>query len=156
MPQEDDKKLESVCTDKKCQPTKCYKKIDKNCQITNMQPVKPQMDVQLKKPAKLKSSYKKKDELKYVYKNKNCQDTICECDDFESQSTVRLCSDMNCQKITKMWTVMPEIMNMQSSKPAIRRVCNDKNCQSKRCYKKKIPVRPMYDYDKNCQSANMM
>ena len=32
--------------------------IDKNCQITKMQPVKPQMDVWLKKPA-IKSSNKK-------------------------------------------------------------------------------------------------
>ena len=83
--QEDDKKFteyyeSKMYTDKKCQA-------DKNCQtsvmrpkkpINDMQPVKPQMDAWLKKPAKLQSYYKKKDELKYVYEDKNCQNTICE------------------------------------------------------------------------------
>ena len=32
MPQEDNKKSKSVCSDKKCQDTKSYKKIDKNSQ----------------------------------------------------------------------------------------------------------------------------
>ena len=60
MPQEDDKNCQSkefyglkVCADKKCQASMCYKKIDKNCQ-TNviMWPVKPQMDMWSKEPAK--------------------------------------------------------------------------------------------------------
>ena len=32
MPQEDNKNTKSVCSDKKCQDTKSYKKIDKNSQ----------------------------------------------------------------------------------------------------------------------------
>ena len=42
MPQEDDKNClstkyyGSMCVDKKCQATKCYKKVDKNCQTTNL------------------------------------------------------------------------------------------------------------------------
>ena len=58
-------------------------------------------------------------------------------------------------EVITMWPVMPEL-NMWLAKPAIRRLYSDNNCQSKRCYKKKSPGRPMYDYDKNCQSANMM
>ena len=74
VPQEDDKN----CQSKKCYGSKCS---DKNCQENeniSMWPVKAQMDVCLKKPAELQSSYKKKDELKYVYEDKNCQDTICD------------------------------------------------------------------------------
>ena len=50
MPQDDDKccqvNNEAVCTDKKCQATKCYQKINKNCPISDMQSVKPKMDMQ--------------------------------------------------------------------------------------------------------------
>ena len=35
-----------------------------------------------------------------------------------------------------MQPVKPEIMNVQLPKPAIRRLCNDKNYQFARCYKK--------------------
>ena len=76
VPQEDNKNCQSnrrpvkskVYADKKSQA-------DKKCQ-TNviMQSVKPQMDVQLKKPAKLQSSYKKRDKLNDMYEDKNCQD----------------------------------------------------------------------------------
>ena len=45
----------------------------------------------LKKAAKLQSSYKKK-ELKYMYEDKKCQDTMCEHDDSKSQSTTKKCS----------------------------------------------------------------
>ena len=42
-----------------------------------------------------------------------------------------------------MWSVTnTEITNMQLPKPAIRRLCSDKNCQLTRCYTK---------YDKNYQ-----
>ena len=70
--------------------------------------------------------------------DKNCQATICEHDDFENQSTVRMCSDKNCQEneITNMWPVKLE-MNVQLPKPAITRLCSDKNCQSTRCFQKK-------------------
>ena len=64
--QEDDKNCQinrrpmksKMCADKKCQATKYYKEIDKNCQTSVMWPVKPQMDVWSKKPA-MKSSNKK-------------------------------------------------------------------------------------------------
>ena len=68
----------------------------------------------------------------------------CEYDDFKSQSS-RYC-DKNCQEKenTVMWSVTKE-MDIQLAKPAIRRLCSDKNCQSTRCYQKR---RPMYSYDK--------
>ena len=88
-----------------------------------MHPLKPQMDVHLMKPAKLQSSYKKKDELKDMHEDKNCQDTVsykkqkkCEYNDSKGQSTVKVCSDKNCQE-----------MNVWLPKPAVpyeyRRLC---------------------------------
>ena len=47
-------------------------------------------------------------------------------------------------------------MDMQLPKPANTRLCSDKNCQTTRCLKNKCPLRSMYIYDKNCQSANNM
>ena len=45
IPQDDDKNCqvnnEALCSDKKCQATKCYQKVGKNCQTSNMWPVKP-------------------------------------------------------------------------------------------------------------------
>ena len=116
-----------------------------------MQPVKPQMDMWLKKPAlAMESSFKEKHIP--LYKDKNCQAAICEYNDSKSQSL--RCSDNNCQEI--MWPVMPE-MDMLLPKPAVlykyRRLCSDKNCLCTRCYKIKSPVRLMYNYDKNCQSV---
>ena len=144
VPQEDDKNCQStnyygsMCADKKYQATNCYKKVDKNWQESiNMQPVKPKMDMWSKKPAKLPSSYKKKYQ-----------------DDFKSQSA--MCSDKKCQEIpnvqkrtkkpiSHMWSVT-KTNDMWLPKPAVlyqyRRLCNGKNCQSTRCYKKK-------SYDKN-------
>ena len=114
---------------------------DKACQI-NRRPVKSKKDMWLKKQAKLQSSFKKK-ELKYMYKDKNCHDTMCEYDGPKSESTMKKCSDKNCQtgvmrpNTTKshMWSVTKKT-DVQLPKPAIRRLCNDKNCQSTRCYKK--------------------
>ena len=111
---------------------------NKNCQAVNvnMWPVKPQMDVQLRKHIPL---YKDK---KYEY------------NDFKSQCTKEdklLCYDKNCQEIKrsrKPGNVMQSVtkeMHMQSAKPEIRRLCSDKNCQSTRCYKNMSPRRPMYD-----------
>ena len=99
------------------------------------------MDVQLPKPT-VQYQYRR------LSKDKNFQATICEYNDSKGQSTVKVCSDKNCQEI--MQPVMPE-MNAQLPKPAIKRLCSDKECQSTRCcsYKKR-------NYDKNCQSANMM
>ena len=66
--------------------------------------------------------------------------------------------DKNCQEKINM-RPKKSISHMQSvtntndrqlSKPAIIRLCSDKNYQPTRCYKKKSPVRPMY---KNCQSV---
>ena len=57
---------EAVCAYKKCQATKCSKKIDKNCQMPNIWPVKPAQDMQsMPGPANYNLSPKKKD--------KNCQ-----------------------------------------------------------------------------------
>ena len=65
---------ESVYADQKCQTTKHYKIVDKNCQITNMQPVKLEMDMQPKEPA-MQSSFKKNHIL--LCKDRNCQPTRC-------------------------------------------------------------------------------
>ena len=160
VPHEDDKNCQStkyyglVCGDKKCQATKCYKKVDTNCQATNMYPVKPEIDMQ----SVTRSSNEK---LVGSASDKICQATICyqkqkkcEHDDFKSQSS--MCSNKNCQENINMWPVMPE-KNMWLPKPAVlyqyTRLCNDKNCQSIRCNNAKSPVRPMYGYDKNCQET---
>ena len=150
VPQEDDKNCQEninrrqvkskMCTDKNCQATKCSKKVGKRCQTTNMCPVKSQMDVQLPKPAVL-YHYRR------LSKDKNCQATICEYNDSKSQSTVSMCSDKNGQEneIINLWPEMPEV-NVWLPKPAIRRLCSEKNCQSTRCYKKK-------NYNKYCKSV---
>ena len=104
-----------LCAEKKCQAIKCYKKVDKNCQTSDMWPVKPKIDVQsMPRTAKLQSSYKKKDQMKYVCDDRNCQSTklykISECDDFKRKSL--MCSDKNCQENINMQSVMPQ-MDMQ-------------------------------------------
>ena len=154
VPQEEDKNCQEninmrpvkskVCADKKCQATKCYKK------TSDVWPVKPEMNVQLPKPAVLY-------QYRRLSKDKKCQSTVCEYDDFESQSKVKMCSDKICQENINMQPVMPDIMNVQLPKPAVlckcRRLCSDKNCQSTRCCKKKSPMRPVHTYDRNCQSV---
>ena len=108
-------------------------------------------DVQLPKPV-MKSSNKK---LIGSAKDRSCQATIsykkqkkCKYNDSKSQSTVKVCSIKNC----------PE-MNVQLPKPTVpyeyRILCKDKNCQSTRFYnfKKKSPMEPIHNYDKNCQSV---
>ena len=101
-------------------------------------------DMWLKKPVKLQSSYKKKDELKYVSEDNNCQSTKI--------YRKSMCSDKNCQENINMLLVKPQ-MDVQLPKPAVpyeyKRLCNDRNCQSTRYYKKR-------NYDKNCQSDNNM
>ena len=44
-------------------------------------------------------------------------------------------SDKDYQESINLSPVKPQ-MDMQLPKPAIRRLCNDKSCQSTRCYKK--------------------
>ena len=124
---------------------------DKNCQEPNlMQPVKPPIYMQ----SVTRSSNKK---LVGSESDKNCQATICykkqrksEYDEFQSQSS--MCSDRNCQEYINVQPVMPE-MNVWLPKPVVlyqyRRQCNDKSCQSTRCYKKR-------NYGKNCPSDNSM
>ena len=109
-----------------------------------MCPKKPQLDVQSKEPVQ-QSSFKKKHVP--LYKGKNCKVTICE--NIDSKSQVSRNSDKNCKEIKRprkprgdMWSVTKET-DMQLPKPAIRRLCSNKHCQSTRCYKS--PVRPMYD-----------
>ena len=78
MPQEDDGNCQvnikpvtlKLCADKKCQATKHYKKVDKNCQTTDMQPVKPPLHMW----SVTRSSDKK---LAGSASDKNCQATIC-------------------------------------------------------------------------------
>ena len=88
--------------DKNCQVTRCNKKknqlkqvksmcFDRNCQV-NMRPVKPEIDMQLPKPA-----------IPYKYKrlcsDKNCQSTRC----FKKKCPVRpVCDDKNCQSANIM------------------------------------------------------
>ena len=129
-----------VCADKKCQATKYYKESDKNCQTNVMQPVKPPMDVWLKKSAM---------KLIGLARDKNCQAKISytnqkKCKTIDSKSQISRNYGKNCQETINMCSVTQKT-NMQLPKPAIRRLCKDKNCQSTRCYTK---------YDKNCQSAN--
>ena len=119
-----------------------------------MQSVTKETDVQLSKPAVL---YK----YRRVSKDKNCQATICDkkqkkCDYDEFKSQSSRCSDKNCQEneninMHSVLVTNTEIMNMQLPKPAMRRLCSDKKCQSTRCYKKQSPMRPMHD--KNCKSV---
>ena len=73
---------------------------------------------------------------------------------YEEDSVKSVCFDKNCQENQNinMWPVKPA-MNMQLPKPAIpyryTRLCSDKNCQSKRCYKKTDQVRSVCS-DNNC------
>ena len=93
-----------------------------------MQPKKPATDVQSERSAMLiqhnniqKSNIQKKED------DKNCQEII------------RPKKPRNV-----MWSVIKEV-HMWLAKPEIRRLCNDKNCQSTRRYKNRSPRRPMYD-----------
>ena len=60
-----------------------------------------------------------------------------------TETKASLCNGKNCQtsvmrpKKTRsyMWSVTTKT-DVQLPKPAIRRLCNEKNCQSTRCYKK--------------------
>ena len=96
--QEDDKNCQvnmkpvksKVCSDKTCQETKV------------MWPVKPKMDMwSIPRPAKLQSSYKKKDQVKF--------NQVSMKDDLTSQYPV--CSDKNCpeNQNINMWPVKPEM-----------------------------------------------
>ena len=132
VPQKDDKN----CQSKKYYGSKCS---DKNCKENkniDMWPVKPQMKVQSKKSAM---------KLIGLASDKNCQATISD----KKQKKI----DKNCQ--TSDMRSVTNTNNMWLPKPAIRRLCSDKNWQSIRCYsfKKKSPMRPIHKYDKNCQSV---
>ena len=67
------------------------------------------------------------------------QDTMCEYDNSKCQSTMKKCSDKNCQENenieirpkkakSHMWS-MTHTNDIQLPKPAIKRLCNDRNCQ---------------------------
>ena len=93
---------------------------NKNCQAESvMQPVKPQMDVWLKKPTMSNKKQKK-----------------CEYDDSKSQVSKNF--DRNCQEKENnaMWSVTKDTDDMWLPKLAVpyeyRRMCSDKNCQSTR------------------------
>ena len=97
----------------------------------------------LAKPASLQSASKQKNPRRqqYICDGKNCQSIKFikpVYEDQKCQSTV--CSDKNCQdnKCVNMQPVKPE-MHMQSIEPAsCKKMCNDKNSQSTRCYKKSV------------------
>ena len=80
-------------------------------------------------------------------RNKSCQAENNMCSK-KPKSQVQRSYDKNCQADKS--NVMRSVTNtedMHLTKPAIRRLCRDKNCQSTRCYRS--PRRPKYD--KNCQ-----
>ena len=84
----------------------------------------------------------------------NCQSTRC----YKKKDQVKsLFSDKNCQE-TQNINIQPVKPSMDIQLPkSVRKQVICKNCQSTRCFssKKKCPVRPVCD-DKNCQSANLM
>ena len=66
--------------------------------------------------------------------SKNCKVIICE--NSESKSQVPSSDDKNCQADKN--NVMQSVTNTDdrcSTKPEIKSICRDKNCQSTRCYK---------------------
>ena len=152
---------EAVFADKKYQATKCYKNVDKNCKITNMRTVKPEMHMWSKEHT-MQSSFRKKHLP--LCKDKNCQSTRC----YRKKNPVRPMydNDKNCQEILNV-QMRPKkpISHMlsvtktsvtQLPKPAmeqsIYKLNQDiKNCQSPICFK--CPVRQMCGDDKNCQST---
>ena len=134
--------------DKKCQATKYYKKVDKNCQTTNLQPVKTQMDMWSKEPA-MQSSFKKKHVP--LCSDKNCQSNL---NTLSVTWTVNLCGRRSQEVICGQWP-SPSI---PVRKQVIYKKCNsdDKNCPSARKYSKKCEYTKCLCDDKNCQSANIM
>ena len=141
--QKNPRRQKYMCADKKCQASKCYKKVYKNCQTTNMQPVESHVDMQSKEPA-MQASFKKKHVP--LCKDKNYQSTRC----YRKKSPVRRMYgyDKNCQEIPNV-QMRPKkpISNIQSvtkSSIPIRKqvnhkkcLCHGKNCQSARKYSKK-------------------
>ena len=103
------------------------KQKNKNCQAenVNMQPVKPQIDVQVKKHIPLHK------ENKLLCYDKNCQEIK------RPRKPRSVMQSVTKEENTDMWLPQPA------------RLCSDKNCQSTRCYKNTCTRRPMYD--KNCQ-----
>ena len=141
VPQEDDKNCQvniwsvksKVCSDKKCQETKL------------MCPMKPKMDMQsIPRAAKLQCTYKKKDQVKSMCSDKNCQ----EIPNVQMRPKKPIIHIRSVTKINDIWLPKPAVSYQY------RRLCSDKNCQCTRCYKKKSPKRPMCGDEKNCQSAN--
>ena len=124
--------VKSMSSDKKCQDNKSV----------NMWPVKSPVHMWSVTRSGNKKSIGSA-------KNKNCQDTTCECNDSKSQSS--RCSDKNCQENENInMQSMTNTDNIWLPKPAVpylySRMCKDKDCQSTRCYKKR-------NCDKNCQSV---
>ena len=145
----------------------------KNCQESpnvHMWPLKP-----AKESTHMQSVTRSSNTSVEPASDKNCQAIRC----YKKNNLV--CSDKTCQdyQCVNMQPVKPETSSiMWLPKPAVpnqyKRLCNDKNCQSTRCYKiseyikydkncqstrcfsfkKKCPVRPVCN-DKNCQSANV-
>ena len=124
------------------------------------------MDMQSKEPA-MQSNFKKKHGP--LCKDKNSQSTRCYRK--KSSGGTMYGNDKNCQEISNvqnvnMWPKKPishmqsvtKTIVMQLSNPAVKQSTykwhqGGRNCQSNRCFKKKCPLRPVYN-GKNCQSAN--
>ena len=82
-------------------------------------------------------------------RNRSCQAENNMCSK-KPKSQIQRSYDKNCQadKSNVMWSVT-NTEDMRLTKPAIRRLCRDKNCQSTRCYNNRGPRRTTDD--KNCQ-----
>ena len=108
------------------QESMCF---DKNCQV-NMQPVKPEMDMQSKEP---QSSFKKKhvplcsdkncqstrcyQKSEYTKCDKKCQFTQKHCYDYKKcRYTKCLCDDKNCQSANLMWNLKELILYVVHTK----------------------------------------
>ena len=84
-------------------------------------------------------------------RNKSCQAESNMCSK-KSKSQAQRSYDKNCQadrNNVKRSVTKKENTDVRLTKPAIRRLCRDKNCQSTRCYQNISPKR--LKYDKNCQ-----
>ena len=128
---------------------------NKNCSNVDMQPQMPSYsDEQVRKPV-----------TKYKYTYQKHQEQVI-CQDKQSQKTEQtVCEGQEspCTQCCNRQPVKPGMKNkdVQSKEPTTETklsLCNDKQCQSTRCFKKftrsdniQSPVRPKYTDDKNCQ-----
>ena len=80
-------------------------------------------------------------------RNKSCQ-AESNMHSKKSKSQAQRSYDKNCQadrNNVKRSVTKKENTDVRLTKPAIRRICRDKNCQSTRCYQNISPKRLKYD-----------